>query len=317
MSASKELWTEKYRPNSLSSIILPERIKQRFANGLDTNILLAGTQGTGKTTLAKILSQGRSVLTLNASLENGVDAVRNSIIDFASTTSMINRNLKKVVFLDEADNLSDAAQKGLRGAIEKFHKNVVFIFTCNYAEKIIEPLRNSRLELIEFDFTDDEEREMLQNYIIRIRQILQHNKRTISNDALKFLIKTRYPDMRSILTTLQSISNNVKEGSEIALEDVRKIKTSKYQDLYDFLLTEQRHDKIYQFVRSKYLNKESFVLQALGSDFLKYLVDNDKADKVGFVSIITHKYMFESTDVPDKLISLVACCASIAEIFKR
>lgn len=310
-----EHWVEKYRPKKIEDIILPERLMKRFAKGLDTNLVLAGHQGTGKTTLAKILATGRSTKFIDASLDTGIDTVRNTIVNFASTASLINPGVKKVCVLDEADNLSEASQKALRGTIEKFHKNCIFIFTANFPNKILDPLK-SRADVIQFDFSDEEDKELVSKYAKRIMQILKLNDRVIEIDALKYLMKHHYPDLRAMLNALQAISNTIEKKAKITLADIQTVKTTKYEELYKFLLDEHRHHKIYQFIKAKYMNKEVQVMRGLGSSFIKYLANNGKQDKVGQIAMLAHKYNYESSRSDDKFITLLAFSVHIAEVLK-
>jgi DNA polymerase III delta prime subunit len=309
------LWVEYYRPKTLSDIILPASYKEKFENGLESNLLLSGTHGVGKTTLAKILAFGHSVKFINASLNNGIDTVRSEIQDFVGTGSLINPNKKKVVILDECDNFTEAGQKSLRGFIEQYHKNALFILTANYPERIIEPLR-SRLTEIVFNFNDEESKEQLLAYIDRIKMILKHNKLTIADDALRHLLKTRYPDLRKIIGDLQIAATSLKDTNAIELKHVSALRQSKYDELYQFLLSLPSTEKTYGFIKSKYLNKETDAMNALSSDFLKYLSDHDKINKVISVATISHKYNYEMPQSTDKFVTLLACCGALIDILK-
>ena len=311
-----DLWVEKYRPSKLEDVILPVRIANQFKNGLESNLLLSGTQGTGKTTLAKILAKGHSTKFINASMNNGIDTIRNDIQDFVSTTSLLHHGSKKVVIFDEADNISEAGQKSLRGLIEQFHTNALFIFTANFPEKIIDPIR-SRVSEVVFNFSDEEERDQMRQYIKRINLILNVNNYKIEKDALSYLLKTRYPDLRKMLGDLQIICSSLVDTDTIKLENVTRVNISKHEDLYNFLCTESASEKIYSYIKSNYMNKESEAMKALASDFLKYLVLNSKVSKVIPIATVVHKYNYEMPSSIDKFVTLLACCGSIAEILKK
>ena len=165
MSKLKEnLWCVKYAPKTLEDMILPKRIKGKFIEyGLTKHYLLCGTAGVGKTTLARILAKGHATLFINASSERGIDIVRNKIQDFASLRSF-GQSGKKVVILDEIDNLTIDAQKSLRGFIEEHQKNVLFIGTANYPDRIIPALKDSRFSVINFAFSGADLTEVATEY---------------------------------------------------------------------------------------------------------------------------------------------------------
>lgn len=306
-----ELWVEKYRPQTIEDILLPERIKKRFANGLDTNILLVGSAGIGKTTLARILAQNFTSKLINASLDNGIESVRNKICAFAQTSSL--KNFYKCIILDECDNLSNAAQSSLRGAIEQFHKVARFIFTCNYPEKLIDPLK-SRFEIIDLNFTEAEEIEQTKLCMRRIIEIARKEGLTIDADAVRALIKMYFPDMRSIVKTLQSLSRVTKN---ITAEHVQKQSLSAPNvELYKYLMENSHPAEIYKYIKPKFANKERECYAALSSSFIDYLMETGHSDRVGQVAVIVAKYSYEQEKAIDKIIPLLACCFEIARLFK-
>ena len=161
---SEFLWVEKYRPQTISDCVLPDRIKSIFQEYVDageiSNMLLCGTAGTGKTTVAKALCNelGCDFIVINGSDESGIDVLRTKIRDFASTVSFESK--PKVVIMDEADYLNpNSTQPALRAFIEEFSGNCRFIFTCNFKNRIIEPL-HSRTSVIEFKLNKDEQQYM-------------------------------------------------------------------------------------------------------------------------------------------------------------
>ena len=148
----EQLLTEKLRPKEIRHMILPDRIRVLFEDkGLNHNVLLAGSPGCGKTTLAKILSKDLPHLFINVSDESSVETIRTKINDFCSTISIMDgKSSKKVVVLDEFDGASDQFYKALRGTIEKFANNTRFVATCNWINKVPEAIQ-SRFEVINFD----------------------------------------------------------------------------------------------------------------------------------------------------------------------
>lgn len=312
--AKMNLWVEKYRPQTLEDIILPTRIKTRFKNGLDTNLLFVGTQGVGKTTLAKILARNFSTKVINASLDNGIDSVRNQIVNFCSSAASFKSNYK-VVILDESDHLSTQAQAAIRGTIEEYHQVARFIFTCNYPEKILDPIK-SRLEIIDFNFTEEEEQEQIQETMRRVVAITRQENLKISADAIRALMKTYFPDLRSIIKNLQSIAKTT-EGT-IEESDVTKISTSEPNlELYNFLINARNPEEIYSFISGRFKNKEYECYKSLGTQFIDFLITYDKHKRqIGKVASIIHRYQYESDKSIDKLIPLLACCFELSMCFR-
>ncbi len=202
------LWVEKYRPKKIDECILPDSLKDTFreflSNGDMPNLLLSGSAGTGKTTVAKALCEelGYTTLVINGSLDRNIDTLRNDISTFASTVSFDGG--KKCVILDEADYLNPQSfQPALRGFIEHFSKNVRFILTCNFKDKIIEPI-HSRTTYIDFRIGNRELPGLMGDFMNRTINILGEEGVTIeSKPALAELIKRHFPDMRRTLNELQ------------------------------------------------------------------------------------------------------------------
>lgn len=239
------LWEQKYRPVTIDDCILPADLKFYFkdmiAKGEIKNMILASSSpGTGKTTIALALANelDADVLFINASEESGIDVFRTDIRRFASTVSMMGG--PKIVILDESDNLSEAAQKAFRGMVEEFSSNCRFIMTCNYPNKIIEPIR-SRMDIKEFVIPVEEKPQMMKEQIIRLLQILkQENIEVQSKQVIMELVKREFPDNRSMLVKLQSYSNRgvidegilgqVTAGSDIDIL-VGNLKAKKFKDI--------------------------------------------------------------------------------------
>ena len=162
------LWVEKYRPHKIEDCILPERLKtvfQEFVNRSEIpNLMLSGSAGVGKTTVAKAMCEelGINHLYINASKERGIDTLRTTITNYASTISLTGG--RKVIILDEADNMTADAQLALRGTIEEFADNCTFIFTCNFKAKLTEPI-HSRCSVIDFQLKNDEKKERIGDFL--------------------------------------------------------------------------------------------------------------------------------------------------------
>jgi DNA polymerase III delta prime subunit len=212
----RELWTEKYRPKKLSEYVFRDSDQKRkcfdwVKDGALPHLLLSGTQGVGKTSLAYVLLnelgvKNGDILKINASQENNVDTIREKVVNFASTMPFGDYDFKYVV-LDEADYLSLSAQAVLRGVTEQYHNNCRFILTCNYPQKIIPALSNSRCQRFHIEKLDFEE------FLMRMITILQAEGVAIATaedvDILNTFVQAAYPDLRKCINDVQ---NNVIDG---------------------------------------------------------------------------------------------------------
>jgi DNA polymerase III delta prime subunit len=206
---SQFLWVEAYRPKKVEDCILPERLKIPFREYVSSknipNLMLTGSAGVGKTTVAKALCEevGCDYITINGSSNNGVDMVRNTVVDYASTVSLSGG--RKVIIIDEADYLTDNAQAAFRNFIEEFSSNCTFIFTCNFKEKIIEPI-HSRCAVIDFRLNKEEKNAMASAFFKRIKSILQQENVDSVDSVVAEVIKKHFPDFRRVLNELQRFS---------------------------------------------------------------------------------------------------------------
>jgi DNA polymerase III delta prime subunit len=212
------LWVEKYRPQKIDDCVLPEALKKTFKEYINKgelpNFLLCGTAGTGKTTVAKALCNeiGAEYMFINGSEESGIDVLRTKIKSFASSVSLT--DAKKVVILDEADYLNpNSTQPALRAFIEEFSNNCRFILTCNFKNRIIEPL-HSRCAVIEFKIDNAEKKNMLEGFFKRTRQILQQENIEFDPQVVAEMLTKYFPDFRRILNELQrySVSGKIDTG---------------------------------------------------------------------------------------------------------
>jgi len=204
------LWVEKYRPETIEDAILPFELKQTFQQFVDNrncpNLLLSGSAGCGKTTVAKAMLEqlGCTYMMINGSEESGIDVLRNKIKNFASTVSMDGN--RKYVILDEADYLNpQSTQPALRGFIEEFSKNCGFILTCNFKNRIIEPL-HSRCSSIEFRIPPEEKPQLAMDFMQRCVNILDTENVKYDKKVVATLIQKFFPDWRRVLNELQRYS---------------------------------------------------------------------------------------------------------------
>lgn len=210
------LWVEKYRPKTIEDCILPESTKEIFQGFLEQseipNLLLAGTAGVGKTTVAKALCEtlGTDYLVINGSDEGRfLDTVRNQAKVFASTVSLTSTAKHKVIIIDEADNTTHDVQLLLRACIEEFQKNCRFIFTCNYKNKIISPL-HSRCSVVDFTLKGKEKAALAGAFFNRVKTILDSEGVNYEPKVVAEVVQKHFPDFRRTLNELQRYSSSGK-----------------------------------------------------------------------------------------------------------
>ena len=263
---SKELWVEKYRPNTVDGYVWRDDNQRKQVNGWIKSksiphLLFSGSAGIGKTTLAKLLLneigiEDYDILEINASRDNDVDNVRNKIINFVQ---MIPFGPFKVVLLDEADYLSLAAQAVLRGVMEQYHETARFILTCNYPNKII-PALHSRCQGFHFEKIDSTE------FTARVATILVEENVEFDLDTLDTYVKATYPDLRKCINTLQMNSSEGKlatpsndvSGNEWRFDAINMFKAGKIGEARKFVCSKIRADEIDEMYRWLYDNVEVF-----------------------------------------------------------
>jgi len=303
----QELFTEKFRPKTLEQMILPERIRKSIGNGeLQQNYLFYGSPGLGKTSLAKVLANNYPYLYINVSDESSVDVIREKITNWCSTISLLDGAEKyKVVILDEMDGASDQFYKALRATIEKFAATARFVGTCNYINKVPDPVQ-SRFTCISFDFLNkEEEKEVMVEFIKRTWTILKQAGIQIEKEAVIEFVKRNFPDMRSILNKTQNfIIQGVKE---IKVEDIKQLNYS-FRDIFELVCSKPDPAETYKFMMSNYGSKVDEVLASLGSELPEYIKENQPKllSKIPQVVIKAAHYQSQRVTVIDPAISMVA-----------
>ena len=238
------LWVEKYRPQTIDECVLPQALKNTFkefiTSGQLPNFLFCGGAGVGKTTVAKALCNeiGAEYLFINGSEESGIDVLRTKIKGFASSVSL--SDAKKVVILDEADYLNpNSTQPALRAFIEEFSNNCRFIFTCNYKNRIIEPL-HSRCSVIDFKIEPNEKQQIAATFFKRIVNILGQENIAFDQKVVVELVTKHFPDYRRILNELQRYSVSGKIDSGILLNITEESFNDLVKNMKDKNFTEVR-----------------------------------------------------------------------------
>lgn len=311
------LFTEKYRPKNLEDLILPDRVMSKFKDGLSQNMLLAGSPGTGKTSTAKAIVKQFDLpyIYINASTDTSVDVIRTRITDFCSTMSILDDKGKfKVVILDEVDGVSDQFFKALRATMEQFASNSRFIATCNYVNKIPDPIL-SRFEVINFDFDKSEESELTKKYIRRVYDICGKEEMTIEKPALVEFVKRNFPDLRSTLNKLQGYKTQ--GTTNITTDDVKKF-NSVYKDVFELIFNQMDPIANYKHLVGEYSNRVDDVLQTLGEEFIEYIQSEKPQNTrhIPQIAICVAEHQAQRTLVIDPVITLLSCVYRIQEIVK-
>ena len=250
------IWVEKYRPKTIDECILPEGIKKTFQDFLTAgeipNMLLSGPPGIGKTTVAKALCNqlGADYYVINGSDEGRfLDTVRTNAKNFASTVSLTSESKHKVIIIDEADNTTSDVQLLLRASIEEFSRNCRFIFTCNYKNKIIEPL-HSRCSVVDFSINKKDKPAIAAQFFSRINHILEVERVESDKKVIIQLINKHFPDWRRVLNECQrySVSGKIDSGilaafSDVVVDDlVKNLKQKNFSEVRKWVVTNLDND---------------------------------------------------------------------------
>ena len=302
------IWVEKYRPQTIEECILPENIKKTFQDFLSQgeipNMLLSGPPGIGKTTVAKCLCNqlGADYYVINGSDEGRfLDTVRNNAKNFASTVSLTSESKHKVIIIDEADNTTPDVQLLLRASIEEFQKNCRFIFTCNYKNKIIEPL-HSRCAVIDFAINGKQKATIASQFFKRINHILEEERVEADKKVLAELINKHFPDWRRVLNECQrySVGGKIDSGILAHFSDV------KVNDLIKNLKA-KNFSEVRKWCVNNLDNDPAVLLRRLYDSFYESLVPSTIPAAV----LVIAKYQYQIAFVADQEINMLACLTEI------
>ena len=308
MSDKLFLWVEQYRPKTIEDCILPDSTKKVFEGFLKQgeipNLLLSGGAGVGKTTVAKALCNqlGSDFYVINGSDEGRfLDTVRNSAKNFASTVSLTSDSKHKVIIIDEADNTTSDVQLLLRASIEEFSKNCRFIFTCNYKNKIIDPL-HSRCSVVDFSVNKKDKPTIAAQFFARLNSILEEEKVEADKKVLAELINKHFPDWRRVLNECQryAVSGKIDSGilaafSDVAVNDlIKNLKQKNFAEVRKWVVTNMDNDT-------------SVLLRRIYDSLYDSLVNSSIPAAV----LIIAKYQFQIAFVADQEINLLAALTEI------
>ena len=302
------LWVEKYRPKTIEDCILPDNIKKSFKDFLNKgeipNLLLAGPPGVGKTTVAKALCNelGVDFYVINGSDEGRfLDTVRNQAKNFASTVSLQGTGKHKVIIIDEADNTGNDVQLLLRANIETFYNNCRFIFTCNYKNKIIEPL-HSRCAVVEFSIKGREKAQLAGSFFKRLQNILDEESIKYDPKVLAELINKHFPDWRRVLNECQrySVGGEIDSGVLASFSDVA------VNDLITYLKN-KNFPEVRKWVVANLDNDPGVVLRRVYDSCYSCL----SPQTIPAAVLIIAKYQYQIAFVADQEINLLAALTEI------
>lgn len=301
------LWVERYRPQTIDECILPSELKKTFNDivkgGQLPNLLLAGTAGLGKTTVAKALCNMLDLdyIMINGSEESGIDVLRNKIKQFASSVSLAGGY--KVVILDEADYLNPTStMPALRGFIEEFSNNCRFILTCNFKNRIIEPL-HSRCSVVEFNTTKKQLAGLAGDFMKRLSAVLKEEGVAFQDKTIAELIIRYAPDWRRVLNECQrySTSGEIPTAILVGMSDQNIAELTTYLRAKDF-----------KSMRSWVVNNSSLDSTVVFRKIYDSLYDTAAPNSIPSAVLILADYSYKAAFVSDRELNMVACFVELS-----
>ena len=300
------LWVEKYRPRTIADTIMPDRVRKQLQPMVDTkslsNLMMVGIQGCGKTSSARALCEelGIDYILINCSENGNIDTIRTTVRNFASTMSLMG-DFKCVIF-DEADHLTNLAQAALRGFIEEFSNNCRFIFTANFGNKIIEPLK-SRTVQVDLSFTKEEKKAMIIAFDKRVKEILKlEGIEEYDSKVLAQLIVKHFPDFRRILNILQ----NITQTGKLDASAMSSVSVNVVDEVYQ-LLKKQDFVGMRHWVAENPDNDLPTLVRMMWQKADEYV----QPDSIPQLLLYFNQYQISNATVVDKEINLMAMLTEI------
>lgn len=294
------LWVEKYRPKEVKDCILPENIKATFQQYVDAkkipNLILCGTAGVGKTTIARALCEsiGADYIMVNGSNENGVDTLRIKIVGYASSVSLTGG--RKVIIVDEADYLTAQAQAAFRGVIEEFSGNCSFIFTCNFVNRLMDAI-HSRCAVIDFKLPSSQKSAMASGFMKRVQYILNEEQITFDPKVVAELIMKFFPDYRRVLNEMQRYSTSGKIDAGI----LTQLSIAKLDEMVGYMKSKD-FKSLRKWVGSNSDGDSAVIMRTL----YDRMYDIFTPQSVPLLVVLTGKYLYQASHVADQEINLMA-----------
>jgi len=303
------LWSQKYRPNNINDLILPEDIKETLRSFIEQGdlpnfIFHSQSGGTGKTSAAMAMADelGVEAMIINASEERSIDVIRTKMSQYCSTKSLDGK--RKLLILDESDQLPELNQNALRNFFEKFSSNCAFVMTCNSLQRIIQPLQ-SRCAVIEFHFPKSERPLLAKNFFDRICSILDAEEITYDRKLIQHVIVHKFPDFRRCINELQRYS----ASGELSSKILANIQNNRIEVLVEAIET-RKFQEIRKFILETWHGSE----QELYRELYNELMNVAEPSSIPEIILILSRYGFESSFAVDAEIHTLACMVELMQL---